>query len=300
MKTATAGMIAHLAQRSHTRCWMLLLDLSDASTIAITDHNKDLDFDIGDGTETYLSGTGFKISNVSLSAGLEPDNFEVTGPIADTVTRAGLLGGRYNRARARLFMVNWKALGDGSLKFVDGDVGEARLNGGEFVFEIRSVKDRLNQVVGRILANNCSADYADQIQCFATPTDITGTVTAVTDAMRFTVSYSGGPYADAFFDKGTLRDFDGANTGNTPVEVYAWDDNGDGTADVTLFAPLGVEPDVGDTMTVRDGCAKTRAACMAHGQILNARAFFEVPGSDQVLKPAIPAQGSSGGGGKGK
>jgi hypothetical protein len=55
--------------------------------------------------------------------------------------------------------------------------------------------------------------------------------------------------------------------------------------------PLVEAPLVGDTLTVRDGCARTRAACMAHGQILNIRAFPEVPGT-QALKPAIPAQGS--------
>jgi hypothetical protein len=50
---------------------------------------------------------------------------------------------------------------------------------------------------------------------------------------------------------------------------------------------------------VRDGCARTRPACMAHGQILNARACFDVPGQ-KALKPTIPnsAAGSGGKGGK--
>ena len=293
MRTASAGMAAHLAQTGHKRCNMLLFDLTDGTSIAVTDHNKDLDFDIGDGSETYLSDTGFRISNVQLSCGLEADNYEVRGPIGDTVTRSGILGGRYNRARARLFQVNWSALGDGALKIMPGNVGEARIEGGEFVFEVRSDKDRLNQVVGRILANTCSADYADQVQCFATPTEVTGTVTSVTDAMRFTVSFTGS-YADDFFNKGTVTGLTGGNAG-TVMEIYDWTAAGV----LTLFAPLGVEPDVGDTFTIKDGCDKTRPACMAHGQILNARAFFEVPGSDQVMKPALPGQGS-GGGGKGK
>lgn len=294
-RTTSPAMASHLAGRSHTRCNMLLFDLQDGTSIAVTDHDNDLVFDIGDGPETYRSDTGFRISNVALSCGLDADNYEVQGPIGDTVTRAGLLGGRYNRARARLFQVNWRSLADGALKIMPGNVGEARIDGGEFVFEVRSDKDRLNQVVGRVLANTCDADFADQVRCFATATAITGTVTAVTDAMRFTVSYSGGPYADDFFNKGTVTGLTGSNAG-TVMEIEDWTAAGV----VELFAPLGADPGVGDTFTVKDGCAKTRPACMAHGQILNARAFFEVPGSDQVMKPAIPGQGSAGGGGKGK
>lgn len=292
-RTLSSGLSTHLSGRSHTRCNMLLLDLSDGTSIGTTDHDQDIDFDIGDGSVTYSSGTGILTSDVSLSCGLDADNYEVRGPIADTVTLAGVLGGRYNNARARLFQVNWKSLGDGAIKILAGDVREARVEGGEFVFEIRSDVDRLNQTVGRILANSCDADYADQIRCFATPTEVEGTVTAVTDAMRFSVSFTGS-YANDFFNKGTVIGLTGANVGTT-VEIYDWTSAGA----ITLFAPLAETPEIGDTFTVRDGCGKSRTDCMAHGQILNFRGFPEVPGSDQVMKPAIPGQGS-GGGGKGK
>jgi uncharacterized phage protein (TIGR02218 family) len=271
---------------------MLLLDLQDGTGIAITDHDKDLDYDIGDGEITYSSGTGILTSDVSLSAGLDADNYEVRGPIGDTVTLAAVLGGVLNRAVARLFQVNWKDLSLGAIKILQGTVSEARIEAGEFVFEIRSDVDRLNQTVGRILANTCDADFADQVRCFATATEITGTVTAVTDAMRFTVSFAGS-YANDFFNKGTVIGLAGDNA-DVVVEIYDWTSAGA----VTLFAPLPVTPTVGDTFTVRDGCGKSREDCMAHNAIEWFRGFPEVPGSDQVLKPAIPGQGSAGGMGK--
>lgn len=275
---------------------MLLLDLEDGTSIGITDHDKDIDYDIGDGTVTYGSGTGILTSNVVLSCGLDADNYEVSGPIGDTVTLDAVLGGRFNRATAKLFQVNWKDLTQGALKILKGSVSEARVEGGKFVFEIRSDVDRLNQTVGRILANSCSADFADGVQCFATATEITGTVTAVTDAMRFTVSFTG-TYADDFFNKGTVTALTGALAGTKPVEIYDWTSAGV----ITLFAPLVEAPAIGDTFTVRDGCGKSRTDCMAHNAILWFRGFPEVPGSDQVLKPAIPGQGSSAGSsGKGK
>ena len=160
-RTLSAGLTSHLATRSHTRCNMLLLDLRDGTSIGVTDHDKDISFDIGDGTVTYQAGTGILTSDVSLSAGLDADNYEVTGPIADVVTLEAVVGGRFNRARARLFQVNWKRLTDGAIKLLAGNVSEARIEGGKFVFEIRSDADRFNQVVGRLIINNCDADHGD-------------------------------------------------------------------------------------------------------------------------------------------
>lgn len=274
---------------------MLLLTLEDGTEIGITDHDKDLAFDIGSGSITYSSGTGILTSDVSLSCGLDADNFEVRGPIGDTITLEGVIGGRFNRAVAKLFQVNWQDLTQGALKILKGAISEARIEGGEFVFEIRSDVDRLNQAVGRVLANTCDADFADQVRCFATATTVTGTVSAVTDAMRFTVTYTGS-YADDFFNKGTVIGLTGENAG-TIVEIEDWAVGGA----ITLFAPLASTPAVGDTFTVRNGCGKARTDCMAHNAIVWFRGFPEIPGSDQVMKPAIPGQGSAAGsGGKGK
>src|SRR5574338_538479 len=138
---------------------MLLLDLVDGTSVGITDHSNDLDYDIGDGTVTYDSGTGIIASDVPLSCGLDADNYEVTGPLGDTVTLDGILGGRFNRARARLFQVNWKNTTLGAIKMLAGYVANARVKGGEFVLEIRSDMDFYNQTVGRVIENQCSADF---------------------------------------------------------------------------------------------------------------------------------------------
>jgi uncharacterized phage protein (TIGR02218 family) len=263
---------------------MLLLDLKDGTSIGITDHDKDIDFDIGDGVVTYGSGTGILASNVAMSCGLDADNYEVTGPIADVVTLDAIVGGRFNRARVRLFEVNWKELTAGAIKLLAGNVTEARVEGGKFVLEIRSDVDRYNQTVGRVITDQCDADFADQIQCFATATEIVGTVTAVTDAMRFTVSFSGS-YANDFFNKGTVEFLTGNLAGTNKIEIEDWTSAGA----ITLFVPAVEAPAIGDTMTIRDGCGKSRADCMAHNAIEWFRGYPEVPGR-RALMPAIPGQ----------
>jgi uncharacterized phage protein (TIGR02218 family) len=290
-------MQKHLAGRSHTRCKMLLLDLNDGTTIGITDHDKPIPYDIGDGTVTYEAGTGILTSNVSLACGLDADNYEVTGPIGDTVSLDGILGGRFNRARARLFEVNWKDLTAGAIKILAGNVSEARVEGGKFVFEIRSDMDRFNQVIGKVITNQCDADFGDA-RCGATPTTSDEAVTAVTDAMRFTVT-NDGAQADNFYNMGTVVGLTGANTGTT-MEILDWEDNGDGTGTLTLFAPLVEAPAIGDTFTLKNGCSKLRKSddatmptCLTYDNVINFRGYPEVPGSDQVLRMPVPGGGGN-------
>jgi uncharacterized phage protein (TIGR02218 family) len=272
---------------------MLLFDFKDGTRVAITANSRDLVFDVGDGDETYSANTGILPSNISTSCGLDADNYEVTGPITNTAPyrREDFLGGRWNRARARLFEVNWKERTAGPLKLLAGNVTEARVEGGKFVLEIRSDVDRYNQTVGRVITDQCDADFADQVQCFATATEIVGTVTAVTDGMRFTVSFSGS-YADDFFNKGTVEFLTGNLAGTNKIEIEDWTSAGV----ITLFSPLVEAPAIGDTLTIRQGCfdpatgqTKSRLACMHFGQILNFRGYPEVPGR-RALMPAIPGQ----------
>ena len=174
MRTLSTALASHLAGRSHTRCTMLLLELRDGTSIGITDHDRDIAFDLGDGSVTYQAGTGILASDVVLQTGLDADNYEVSGPLKDDgdFTLERVVGGRFNRARAKLFQVNWKDLGSGAIKLLAGNISEARVEGGKFIFEIRSDCDRYNQVIGRLITNNCDADFGDGIRCHATPVEI--------------------------------------------------------------------------------------------------------------------------------
>lgn len=285
MSRTVGGLAFLLASSSHTLCNMLLLELVDGSQIGITDCTRDLAYDLGDGEVAYSSKTGIFTSNVSQSVGLDANNYEVTGPIGDLVTLDAVLGGRFNRARARLFQVNWKDLSAGAIKVMAGTVSEARVEGGKFVLEIRDDFDFFNQTVGRLITNNCDADFGDA-RCTATPVTVVGTVISVTDSMHLTVGYSGS-YADDFFNKGTLVPLTGVLAGTLPVEIEDWATGGA----ITLFAPLVDLPAIGDTFTVRQGCGKARQDCMDRNNIEFFRGYPEVPGTDQVLRTAVPGQG---------
>lgn len=288
MRTLSANLTSHLAKRAHTRCAMLRLDLVGGDTLAVTDHDKSLAFDLGDGEATYTPRTGIMPSDLSLSVGFEPDDIEITGPLVETatedwhVTRAMILGGKFDDAVARFFQVNWDDLTAGAIKLLKGYVVLAEVQGAKFKLTINSEISKYKQEVGRVITAYCDADFGDA-RCGYVRTPLAATVASVTDETTFSVTFSGS-YADDYFNKGTVEFQTGELAGGRPVEVLDWSSGGV----VTLWTGLPEAPQVGDTLNLYQGCEKTRTACMAYDNILNFRGFPDVPGTDQVLKYPNP------------
>jgi uncharacterized phage protein (TIGR02218 family) len=266
---------------------MLRLDLSDGTALGFTDHDFTINHDLGDGAIDYSPATGMFSSDVALREGFDADNFETSGPLETLVSRVAVLGGRFNRARARLFEVNWSALADGEIRQLEGNIAEARLEAGKFVFSIRSNLDRYNQVIGRLITNICSADHGDAL-CGRTVETEAATVSAVTDAMRFTVTFAGS-YADDYFNLGKAVFTGGDLAGIMPVHIFDWTAGGA----ITLLEPLPTVPEISDTLTLHRGCPRTRQGCMDRDNIAQARAFFEVPGTENALKVPVPGAGGA-------
>lgn len=286
-RTLTANMTSHVAGTTHTRCGMLRLSLVDGTDIAVTDHDKALSFNLGDGALTYSPRTGIVPSDVSLSTGFDSDDVEVTGPLVDTatedyhVTRAMVLGGRLDDAEAYYFQVNWKALADGAIKLLRGRVVQASVEGSTFKLVIQSEIGRFQQEIGRTITAYCDADFGDA-RCGATPVTLAATVTSVTSARQFAVSFTG-TYANDYFNKGTVQFTSGALNGTRKVEVSDFT-GGAGSGSVVLWAELAEAPEIGDTLTFTQGCGKTLPDCVAYANVINFRGFPHVPGSDQVLR----------------
>jgi len=221
-RTLSAGLISHIAGTAHTRATMLRLDLNDGSTLAITDHDQDLDFDLGDGVVTYLSGVGILPSDVALSTGFEADDFEARGPITDDglTTLVAMLGGRFDNATAKLFQVNWSDLTQGAIKILQGYVAQADVNGGEFKLTIHSEMSKFSQTVGSVTSLYCR--YAFGVTpCPAVPVTLACTVTAVTDERQFAFSFTG-TTATGFYNRGTVSFTGGALSGTRKVEVFSF------------------------------------------------------------------------------
>lgn len=286
-RTLTAAMSAMLAGQAHRRARMLRMDLVDGSTIALTDHDRVIAFDLGDGAVDYSPRTGILPSDVSLSTGFDSDDLELTGPLLEQategfhLTRAMVIGGRLDDAVVRFFQVDWGDLAAGAIRLLRGRVVMASVEGGTFKVVIQSDITRFQQEIGRTITAYCDADFGDT-RCGATPDTLAATVTSVTSARQFAVSFTG-TYANDYFNKGTVQFTSGALDGTRKVEVSDFT-GGTNSGSVVLWAELAEAPEVGDTLTFTQGCGKTLPDCVAYDNVVNFRGFPHVPGTDQVLR----------------
>jgi uncharacterized phage protein (TIGR02218 family) len=284
MRPITPAMQAHYARSSHTPAAMLRLDLKDGAKIGFTDHDIDLPFDLGDGEVTFLAGEGILPSDLELSEGLEAGNFEVRGPIGQTVTREHIMGGRYRSAIAWLFEVNWADLTAGYTPLTLGFVSQARVEGGAFIIEVRTEAARFEQVVGALTTPQCRTYYGSPL-CGKVRESVDAVVTAVTDEMLFTVGYDG-DFPDGYFDQGTVSVLEGPLLNTDEVDIHKWLASGA----IEMFTGFVERLAVGDTVRLFRGCPRARTDCMARDNILNFRGEPDMTGSDVLLRPTLPGQ----------
>lgn len=292
MRTLSAGMQAHLAGNAHKLVSMLRLDLADGTVLAFTSHDKPLVFDLGDGEVEYQPWTGIDVSAVVFSTGLEASNFEVSGPIGDLVARTAVLGGRFRKATARLFMVNWSSLGDGPIRLMKGTLGEGRVQGSRFVNEVRGLTANFNETWGRVLTPLCTATFGDiTTGCPVVREPVPATVNWVGDDFRFAVDI-GGEWPDDWFNLGAVVFLTGPLAGT--AEATVTDYNGE-TGEIALLEPLPDLPEIGDTLSLFRGCSKLLKSddpmlptCLTYGAVEDFRGHPEVPGSRFYLRVKAP------------
>lgn len=271
----------------------LVLVARDATVAGFTtlDAAQTLDLSSAGGPAAAVCAGGMTLSSLTLAVGLDASFAEATGPLGPVLTQAGVAGGKWDGAAAWLVQVSPGVAGHAPL--LRGRVREARAEDLRFVVEIRNQADALNQSRYRQLTPFCTADFGDA-ECQYPVVPVAAVVAAVTDPMRFAVTFSG-TYASGVFDRGKATFTSGALAGVTAENVFAWTSAAPGTGSLVLFEPLSAAPAVGDTLQLRQGCAKIRKSpvagvptCLSYANVINFRGYPDVPGSDQVLRYPNP------------
>lgn len=272
MKSASAGMIAHLAQDTTTLAWCWKVTRTDAQVFGFTTHDRDLAF----GGVTYRADTGFLASAAQARAGASVDNMDITGMIDSTViSDTDLLAGVWDGAAVEVFIVNWADLTQDRVIVQTGHIGNVTMRGATFTAEMRSLAQALQQTIGRTMTRRCDADLGDA-RCgvtLATYT-VTGTATAAsTDRQTFSASALPASIG------GLLTWTGGANAGRA-MEVKTAS-----AGQIVLALPMPYDIAGGDTYSVYAGCDKNASTCQAtFANIVNFRGFPHIPGTDAVLE----------------
>jgi uncharacterized phage protein (TIGR02218 family) len=202
------------------------------------------------------------------------------------------MGGRYRRAVARLFIVNWSDLTEGPARIMQGRVATARVEGSRFVFEVRNAAWAFNVSQGNVLQPICRADFG--VQSTGCPVErewIPCEVTAVESGLVFAVDL-GGEYADNHFFLGHVRFLTGSLADTGEQKVFAYDGTSGG---MELFEPLVAAPVIGDELEISRGCSRLLKhdnplipTCRTYDAVLDFRGEPEVPGNRTFQRVTSP------------
>lgn len=266
---AFTAELTHLAL-----CWRLVR--RDGVALGFTSHDRRL---LVDGL-WHEARPGMSPSAVVLGDGLAADDMEVSGALsAGALTRADLLSGRWDGARLRLFLVDWRApdagrhcLAEGSLG--DISVGEAADAG--FVAELLGPGAALASSAVETCSPECRAELGDA-RCRV---NMRGRerIVLVSAAQADRLQFAGTNPADHV--QGTIWVLDGPSAGLTRrvlADLEGW---------LLLDEQLSLA--VGTRVLLREGCDKRFATCRDRfGNGLNFRGEPHVPGGDLLTRYEI-------------
>lgn len=298
MRTLPSALSTHLAEEVTTLavCW--LVTRRDGVFIRGTQHDEDIvvpadsppDSPASDLPGTYVAAAAITGSSVRSTSDMSVDNLEVNGAVPQDplllmdLTAADIEAGLFDGASVKLFLVNWAVPGDGQIILRTGTLGNiTRTAEGEYRTELRGLAQHLTQNIIRTYGTNCDAELGDA-RCGVNVASLalTGTVTAVTSNRRFTATLSSTPTELGYLDGGMLTWTTGNNDDFT-MEVKRGA-VGDVHGEITLFLPMHLDIEVGDTFSVQPGCDKAAATCKGKfNNIVNFRGHgFWVPGLGEM------------------
>ncbi len=295
-RTVPSTLITDLRGPSTTMGFLLRFAPRNGSPFGLTSANADIPYDDGDGLITYRCAHGFTPSDTVTKSDLSVNNAEANSLIAqyplDGVTMDAILRGDYDGARFKQYLINYNRLTPGLHSIISaGTIGQiARVDDIACQIELRSLFQTLKQTsMVELTSLSCRAKFGDnqcklpfawnavKVQSVGAEADRTFNICAP-DGTAFT-------FADGYFKPGIAVWTSGANEGfEIEVEEFVG-----ATQTVTLVFPVPTDIQVGDLLNIRRDCAKSKAACIAYGNIINMRAEPEIPvGSGMDLQAPTP------------
>ena len=165
-KAVSAGLATHLAQSSTTlaTCWKVTR--TDGTVLAFTDHDRELTLDAdGLGAVTYKPSNSFLRSAIETGEKLAVDHLDVVGVLDSAeITEADLIGGRYDNAEVKIFLVNWADLSQSILKERRGWLGEVDLRDFGFSAELLGLAQAYTDRIVELVSPRCMAELGDEYE----------------------------------------------------------------------------------------------------------------------------------------
>ena len=254
----------------YTTLWRLIA--SDGDGFDVTTATRPQEWD----GVTYTPST-IAPSTEQLVENLDPSNMEVTLSMsAAGLTEEDLLGGKWDGARVEIRKYDWA--NDEVVEVWRGVLNSVVYDNDNLKAEVLDVSVIFNQQVGNLYQDSCRADHGDAA-CGHTPATQTATVTGFTGRDEFTVTLT--EAAANFYRNGKVTFTSGLNE-DLSKEIRLSSQSG-ATLTIELLESMRYAIQIGDTLTLSEGCAKTFLACILKGNAKRFRGEPGIPGRNRLF-----------------
>ncbi len=250
---------------------------TDGTVVGLTNTDADLRLD----GVVYTGTHGHTPSTFQQQGGLSVDNLDALLVLDDTTfKRDDVLNGKWDHAHALVQLVVLYDDGYDPDVFVLQRARIGNLSAGRDTLqvELRGLMDAYANRIVELYSPGCRADLGDA-RCGVNLTayEVTGSVTAVTDARLFTDSSR--TEGSNYFAGGLLIWLTGQNAGRS-MEIKS---NDSVLAQVALVSPMYLPITVGDTYRATPGCMKSLDVCSnKFNNVVNFRGEPFIPLNDGI------------------
>lgn len=219
MRTVSAGLSAHLQQECTSIATITKITRKDGQTFFFTDHDIDIEYPVGSGN-VYVSDEGYSTSAIKSSSTFNVDSINLggffgTGLISGEQIRQGF----YDNQPIEQWVVNHQDLSQGDLKIFHGTLGEfTGKTKGEFILEMRSIKQALRQTSGVIYGVECRVNVGHPLCKFPISPDIIQRSTSVVEGEFYRIPTLVGTGYEQYQD----RIYEVRTSGTTAVSQPAY------------------------------------------------------------------------------
>lgn len=291
MTAIPPALAAHLEQEVTTLCHCWRVIRTDGVVFGFTDHDQPLTVD----GSLFEPHSGLAPTEARTSLGLTTDTLDVAGVLSSNLIKEEeIAAGLFDRAQVETILVNWREPSS-FLEIRRAVVGKIDRTDGQFVAELESPLQNLDQPNGRYFRRSCDADLGDA-QCGFDLSQSgfrgAGSVSAVVSKNIIEAVGLDG-FADAWFSNGTLTWTSGPNTGRV-LHIVTHRFDGSSTS-LTLDQTNCLNLSTGDQFDIAAGCDKRFSTCKKKfSNALNFRGFPHLLGNDAAYAYAREGQSFDG------
>lgn len=250
-------------------CWEIIR--TDGVTLRFTNHDAQISFIVLTGSLENFSPLGsFDQSAVQKQANLDSTNRDLIGVLTDNkITNEDLAAGRYHEAQVNEYLVDWKYPFAPPVEITKYWIIRTEYSDDRWNASVEGIERWLDPSVGDRTIRNCRFRLGD-VNCGVDLDSVTSAVTTVAsvdeglgynDRTKFLITDVGftAGYTLTRDRYGYVTWVTGNNAGLESEIIFDEIDSGNVVFTLAEYTPYQMQ--VGDTMTVTQGCDLLKATC---------------------------------------